>query len=234
MQNEQDESILQPFFISTYHDTHAEPSVANYVAFVEGFAFEWAGEFLHPFGDNLFRAHALDGSAFYCFLVAQTNILLWLETSLLCGSYELVMRELRTILEGMFPAYYLDFQHPRMSVESKLTSLRKLEESHVTHGKKAFAMSGVPEWKRYYRLYKQLCSYTHISMAVTGKAMRTIATEGYAESTDFHFDRELFVRCTRMWREVTALALTLAERLMKHLNVEHTDLMMLPTIKSGE
>jgi hypothetical protein len=118
------------------------------------------------------------------------------------------MRELRTILEGIFPAFYLELSNPGAPLETKLTQLRKLEESHDNHGKSAFQMSGVPEWRGYYDLYKELCSYTHLSTAVASANMRKVAIQGYSEIPDFHFDRELFVKCVEMWAKVCHLAMS--------------------------
>ena len=139
------------------------------------------------------------------------------------------MRELGTILEGMFPAFRLDIMTPGTSLETKFNRLQELVESRATYGKRAFRTSGVPEWRRYYDLYRQLCSYTHLSMAVAGTNMRKVATEGYGEILDFHFDRELFVKCVQMWNEVAQLALRLCLVIMERLKVEYTDL-ILPSI----
>lgn len=232
MESQPQNSILQPFFVKVHTETCADRSIARHLAFVQGFAEEWAGNFLHPLSDNLHRARVLESSVFYCYLSSQTNVLVWLETSLLCGLYEVVMRELRTVLEGMFPAFYLELSNPGVSLEIKLTRLRELEDAHRNHGKIAFKMSRAPEWHRYYELYKQLCSYTHMSTVVAGANMRKVATEGYAEIPDFHFDRVLFVKCAEMWDQVARLALGLCFVIMERLKVEHIDLIVLPSIKT--
>lgn len=231
MGTESDDSVLQPFLKKVHTETCSDPSIAQHVKFVQGFAEEWAGNFLHPLAENFGRARVLDSSVFYCYLSSQTNVLVWLETSLLCGLYEVVMRELRTILEGMFPAFYLELSNPDAPLETKLTQLRELEESHDNHGKSAFQMSGFPEWREYYDLYKELCSYTHLSTAVASANMRKVATQSHTEIPEFHFDRELFIKCVEMWAKVSHLALRLCVVIMEHRKVEYSDIMALPTIE---
>jgi hypothetical protein len=110
----------------------------------------------------------------------------------------------------MFPAFQLEQSNPGASLETKLTKLQELEKLHDNHGMRAFRMSRAPEWRAYYALYKQLCSYTHMSTAVAGANMRKVAIQGCAEIPDFHFTRELFVKCVEMWDQVARLALRLS------------------------
>ena len=91
------------------------------------------------------------------------------------------MRELRTILEVMFPTLYLDFQYPNQNLKSKLKVLRELEEERGAYGKRAFELSGYDEWPRYYELYRKLCAYTHLSMNVTGRNIQGIGKYPPAE-----------------------------------------------------
>jgi hypothetical protein len=223
MKEPQDESILDPIFSIIHGETSSSAPISDLAKYVNTFFECWAGDFLHPLGDNLQRAGLLERSVFYCYLAAQSNVFKWLSISLMCGSYQLVMRELRTILEVMFPAYYLDTTSPNGDLAGKLQLLLQLEESRVGFGKRAFEMSGVNKWKYYYKLYQQLCAYTHLSLAVTGQNIRRIAEGGFREMEIPRFDVAEFQRCVEMWKEIAALALDLTLTLFQELGIEYTE-----------
>jgi hypothetical protein len=223
MENE----ILQPFFIKVYQETCNAPSIKPQVRYLNNFLSNWAGDFLHPLGDNLHRAGKLN-SIWYCYLSSQTLVFEWLSTTLLCGSYDVVMRELRSILEGMFPAFYLDVANPDESLEFKMKRLRELEGKGMTYGKKAFRGSTIGGWQDFYRLYQELCAYTHISFKVLGKKMNSIADQGYPESLEFEFDQTAFLACVTMWHKISDLALNSSLVLMERLNVPYEEGISLP------
>lgn len=223
MENE----VLQPFFIQVHRETCGDLSISPQVRYVKGFLANWAGNFLHPLGDNLHRVGKLN-SVWYCYLSTQTLVFEWLSATLLCGSYDVVMRELRTILEGMFPAFYLDMENPEKSLEFKMKHLRELEDKRMTYGKKTFRASAVGEWQSYYSLYQELCGYTHVSFDILGKKINAIAEQGYPESLEIIFDRKAFLNCVTMWHKISELALNLSLVLMKRWNVRYEDLIILP------
>jgi predicted transcriptional regulator len=211
---------LHPFYEEIYARTLTDESLGNQVEFVECFFEEWVGNFLHPFGNDLLHGNKLSNSVFYCYLASQSMVLDWLAHSLLFGAYEVVLRELRSILEGLFTAYYLDINYPHRSLEEKLDALSDLEKKGLSHGKKAFKMSGISRWEDYYSLFSELCSYVHSSREVMGRKMRQIAQKGYAEAPDVHFDPVTFIKCVEVWKKVAMLAANLAGSLLVSLNIE--------------
>lgn len=216
----QDYPDLHPFYEEIYARTLTNEALGNRVEFVECFFEEWVGNFLHPFGKDLLYGDKLRNSVFYCYLASQSMVFDWLAHSLIFGAYEVVLRELRSILEGLFTAYYLDKNYPYKSLEEKLDTLSDLEKNRLSSGKKAFKRSDINRWQDYYSLYRELCAYVHTSRKVMGRKMYQIAQKGYPETIDVHFDPGTFIKCVEAWRKVAMLAANLAGSLLKALNIE--------------
>jgi hypothetical protein len=220
MEDSGQDSILQPLFVRVHRQSCSDELIYVQREYVEAFYENWVGEFLHPFGDNLHDSEKLGGNLLFCYLAAQSKVFAWLTPTLMCGCYDVVMRELRTVLEGMFTAYYIDIKNPECSLETKMKLLAKLEADKLTFGKKAFKLSGVPSWEAYHATYLELCSYTHLSVSVTGPKLRKVDEAGYPDSLDVHFDKALFVACVQMWQQIARVAGELCVSLMKTLNIE--------------
>jgi hypothetical protein len=226
-----EEPVLESFHEEVWRETFSDNDLQEEVNYIASFFIEWVGDFLHPFGDNLIRADKLDNSIYYSYLAAQSAIFEWLSVTLLCGNYEIVMRELRTILEVMFPAYFLDSAHPDIPLDGKLRLLQELEESRSGYGKKVFKMSEIDGWEYYYDLYRQLCQYTHLSMTVTGQKIKDVTRSGFNEWPNLRFDKQKFLNCVAIWKEVTSLALHLARNLVDKYDVKDPDYMQIYTDK---
>jgi hypothetical protein len=216
----QDYPSLHPYYEEIYAKTVCDETLSRELEFVRGFFEEWAGNFLHPFGDDLLDGNKLNNSVYYCYLATQTAVFDWLTHSLIFGHYEVVLRELRTVLEGLFPAYYLDITYPDESLDDKLEKLAEMEADRVAHGRRAFAMSGVAKWQDYYSLYRELCAYVHLSRKVAGARIDQIAEKGFGESLDASFNRDRFLECTTAWQKIAALSANLAGSLLDKLGVE--------------
>ncbi|HMN23966.1 MAG TPA: hypothetical protein PKE38_05675 [Ignavibacteriaceae bacterium] len=211
---------LHPFYEDIYLSTLRSKSISNELYFIHTFFEEWAGNFLHPFGDDLLRGKKLDNSIFYCYLSTQTMTFDWLCHSLIFGAYDVVLRELRTILEGLFPAYYLDITYPKANLNKKLKNMLSLENNKLNYGYKIFKMSTIDNWEDYYSLYRDLCSYVHLSRKVAGDSIRKIALKGYGEMLDVNFDKKRFTECVIVWKRIAALSSTLAVSLLNALQIE--------------
>jgi hypothetical protein len=186
------------------------------VAFVEAFFENWSGELVHVLADELAHNNSLHDSLFICYAAAQSTVFDWLKHSLFSGCYEIVMRELRSILEGLFIAYNLDVNYPTLKLDEKLDEMRKLEEERATHGKKIFTKSGVKEWENYYSLYRELCAYVHLSL----RKIQDISDLHGIDSLAPKFNEDEFIKCVVAWKKVATLAVELASSLLKTYNIQ--------------
>ncbi len=194
--------------------------IRDRIQFVEAFFGNWMGNLVHWLGDPLHAANALENNLFFCYLATQTSVFDALAHNLLVGSYDIVLKELRTILEGLFLAYDLETKNLAASLDDKLAMMEKLEEQGHSHGKSVFRNSGLERWEDYYAVYCDLCAYVHTSRKVTGERVLKIAKDGFGEIIGPILDIEAFNRCVDAWEKVANVAIILANALLKSLNVE--------------
>ena len=98
-----------------------------------------------------------------------------------------------------------------------------MENTRKGYGKPVFEMSEIDEWEHYYTLYRQLCSFTHLSYHITGKNIAMVAEQNFTEFLTPRFDKKRFLDCVNMWQEITKLAIHLAEMLMEKLGIEYRE-----------
>lgn len=211
---------LQPFYQKVFNDTVSDKDITEDVEFARCFLEEWAGELLHPFGNDLHRENRLN-SIFYSYLASQSLTFDWLAHALLFAQYQVVLRELRTILENMFYMYYLDVTYQDKKVEEKYEILENLESKGVKpHGKNVFKDSTYHDWKSSYKTYQDLCKFVHIHTKCSAKLALSIAREGFPESLDVKYDKESFLECIRAWKKIAKTSVDLAVTLCDTLDVE--------------
>lgn len=213
-------------FEKVYAQTVANAELSTQVEFIQSFFEDWVGEFVNPLEKDLHRARKLENSLYFCYLASQSMVFDWLAHTLLSGAYEVVLRELRSILEGLFVAYYVDVNYKSETLEQKIGRLRLLEEKRSLSGKKVFESSKISNWKDYYSLYGELCAYVHNSIKVVSVNILLIAQEGFPQAVEARFDKNTFMKSVELWKRVAMAATDLASALLEELNVpiEHTNL----------
>jgi hypothetical protein len=210
---------LQPFYKEVFHDTIACESVSSEIEFARCFYEEWAGNFLHPLGNDM-SAKKLD-SILYCYMASQTVTFDWLSHSLIFGHYQSVLRELRTMLENIFYMYSLDIKFRTNSVEGKFKILESLAiNGKEVYGKPVFERSGYADWEPSYTLYKQLSKHIHVHAETSGIAALNIAKLGHRELSLIQYDKDSFIQCSRIWRRIAVISVSLALDLCKKLGIE--------------
>jgi hypothetical protein len=216
---------LHPFYKSVFNDTVKDELIAGELAFVRCFFEEWAGNFLHPLGNDLGGRRGKLNSILYSYMASQSHTFDWLSHTLMFGHYDTVFRELRTILENLFYMYSLDISFQTKTVGEKFQKLAQLEAiGKEPHGKVVFETSGYIHWQPSYNLYKQLSRYIHIHTNVSAKHALQIAEQGFPEILDIKYSRQSFTQCSSAWREIAKSALHLALDLCQKLNVEISEL----------
>ncbi len=194
-----------------YMDTFFCEDIKEDVARIENFAVVWGGEFAHWLADPLYDCNALGKSLFHCFLASQTPAFDWLAHSLLGGSYDIVLRELRHILEGLFASYLVEHQYPDKTVEQKAEIFTSLESEGKLHGKRVFKNSGLDEWEKYYEAYRQLSNYVHLSRNIIEKQVENGSNVSYQPE----FSKPEFQKCVEAWKVVAKAAADLTSKVME-------------------
>lgn len=134
----------------------------------DDFSVSWEGMFLHQVYHFLKEVDWDEyderlNSVFYSYLESQTMQLEWIVFSLCCGHYDLVLRELRNIVESAFLFFRVDLCNDtvKKSGDEKFKLIEELDES-CKYGKKVFKNSGYADWEKVYlNIYRPLCGYTH-------------------------------------------------------------------------
>ncbi len=211
---------LQPFYKNILDETLSDPVITKEIEFVWGFFEEWVGNFIHPIGKDLHRANQSE-SILYCYMASQSLTFDWLSHSILLGNYETVLRELRSILENLFFTFHLDIHHKNKTIKDKYEILEQLEISNRSpYGKVVFENSGYCDWKPYYDLYKELCKYIHVHTETTGRFVLEIASTGFPQALDAKYSQNSFLKCSKIWREISKIAVSLVECLFQKLGID--------------
>lgn len=207
-------------FEKVYYQTVKSTDLHGQVLFLEAFFGNWVGEFVHPIGKDLHRCRQLKNSYYLSYITLQSMVFDWLAYTLLSGAYELVLRELRCILEGLFAAYYVDVSYKDDNLSQKIQRLSILEEKRILSGKKVFKSSKLRNWKDHYSLYNELSAHVHNSIKGIGNRIIQVADYGFPQALEPHLDKEIFVSSAELWRKVVCAAIELAVALFQELNVE--------------
>jgi len=215
---------LQPFYKQVFENTIADKTISKEIEFARCFVEDWAGNFLHPLGDDL-QASGAENSILYCYMASQSVTFDWLCHSLMFGHYQTVLHELRIILENIFYMYAQDVKLKTKTVEEKYKTLKNLEVvGKKPHGKPVFENSGYADWELSYKVYKQLSRYIHIHSETSGRAALDIAKQGYPELNLTEYCKDSFTECSSVWKEIAIIALSLVLDLCEKLGVRIGDL----------
>lgn len=199
-------------------DTYTEVELKRDLEYVDFFAGNWAGEFVHVMAKWL-PHDAYHNCIFLHYIASQTSVFDWICHSLVYGSYELVLRELRSILEGLFTAYKLDIQENGKPLSEKLLAMMHLESCGKGHGIAVFRSDSLRDWKRFYSVYKGLCGYVHTTREVAGQQIEQLARTG-EELIDPAFSQSSFANCISAWRAIGDAAEVLANELLAVYGVD--------------
>jgi len=196
--------------VQTLNDNSIDKERDFIICFFEN----WTGNFLHPYGDDLLDFELLNSSLFYCYLAHQSAVLDWIIFSLMNGAYEVVKRELRTMLEGVFLVYKIETENNSLSLKDKLIKLEALESNRKSHGKFIFEKSNYANWNSYYLAYSKLNKHVHLSFQNIEKIAQTIKTAGFPEINDFNYDRVEFLACYNYLHQIATLCVDMANQII--------------------
>jgi hypothetical protein len=201
---------LHPYIYDVQLQTKNDLSITKERNFVDGFFENWVGDFLHPYGDNLFDAEKLDDSLFYCYLAGQSTNFHWYGNSLFSGAYTILFRELRCILEGLFIVYKIEKLNLGKTVDEKLDILEHAENDKGFYGGGLFKSSGFTGWRKYHKIYKELSSFIHFSYKNTAHVIKQIKSDGFPEVLDYKYDKTRFLKGAKIWKQMALLSVEMA------------------------
>lgn len=179
----------------------------------------WTGVFLHSvyheFKNLRYQGNInWDNSILFCGLSSQAMQWDWIIYSVCYGQYDLVLRELRNVLESAFLFYRADYDVNlrNKTLEEKAIELEKLRDFEK-YGKTVFKKSGFANWEyAYNELYRELCSYTHTSISLENAKKLFEEFNGCFEP---EYDKEKILKCIEYIQQVLVVECNLMESILK-------------------
>ncbi|MCH5269112.1 MAG: hypothetical protein J1E83_00020 [Lachnospiraceae bacterium] len=214
------EPSMYPMNINVMNEIQKCPEILNALtrSNLDDIVLAWTGMFLHSvyhiFKDLRREGNKnWDNSILFCGLSSQAMQLDWIKYSVCCGQYDLALRELRNVLESAFLFYRGDFDRNfrDYSLEKKAEELEKLKKQEK-YGKPIFENSGYANWEQAYKLYGELCAYTHTAISLENAKKLFEDFNGWSEPV---FDKERILKCIYYIQEVLALECNLMENILK-------------------
>lgn len=94
------------------------------------------------------------------------QVICWNEWLAISGGYYIAIRELRSILEAVVQAYYIDLKYPHIDVKGKLAVLNEMMDigRRETYGKSLIQRANPPNSDKIKSLYTELCGFVHPSI----------------------------------------------------------------------
>jgi hypothetical protein len=200
---------IQPFYKTVFDATLQDTNIKEALEFTRNFFEEWCGNFLHPLADE-FTRQGKEVNLLYRYLTSQSLTFDWLAHSLIFANYQTVLCELRRIIENSFLMYSTDIAYSSNKIEQKLEKVNEIiEKETVPRGKALFENSGYLDWQQGYNLYRLLNKHDGF---LTTSSIETAIEEknGSQEIKKMEYNRELFVICSKMWREAAKILVSLA------------------------
>jgi hypothetical protein len=147
------------------------------------------------------------------------NILNWIKTSLLCGSYYTVLRELRFLLESVCQAYLIDINHPYASFDAKFEVLKAISNIKVSQGTRLIQkIKDLDNKERLKKLYGELSGYVHPSYKE-----RKLAINNVKDVLSIEYDKKLLNKCLAKCEETVNYILQINSHFQtKYLEILNT------------
>ncbi len=131
----------------------------------------------------------------------------WIELLALGGGYYLAIRELRSMLEGVIQAYYIDCKYPALDVIGKLAVLNELIDvgQRQSHGRGLINIATPPEKNEISDLYGKLCQYVHPTVAQMEAILGSPESDReIIRLMSPNYNQELFEQCCELSGQVVS------------------------------
>ncbi|MFC1819486.1 hypothetical protein ACFLZG_00170 [Thermodesulfobacteriota bacterium] len=129
----------------------------------------------------------------------------WIEFLALSVGYYIAIRELRSILEAIIQAYYIDMKYPKISIEGKLAILKEFLDvgRRESFGRALINRANPPNNHNIQALYGQLCEFVHPSLEQVTRILESPDSDRrIVELMAPIFDKQLFEQCCHYSEEV--------------------------------
>jgi hypothetical protein len=129
----------------------------------------------------------------------------WIEFLALSGGYYIAIRELRSILEAIIQAFYIDMKYPKISIEGKLAILMEFLDvgRRESFGRALIKRANPPNSQNIQALYGQLCEFVHPSLEQVTRILGSPDSDKkIIELMAPIFDKQLFEQCCQFSEEV--------------------------------
>ena len=211
---------LHGFYKENFSQTYRDEKIARHVHLLDDFYNYWSGAFVHAIEHDLRGDVNLDNNVMVSFLSTQTMVFDWIGFSLKCGLYDLVRRELCTILESLMLVSVIENDGRQLTLTDKLGRWGHLEDDKQIDAECLFQMTGLATWGKYYNLYRRLRRATSPSVGIAGRRVAHIAL-GCGQSLDCPYSRPEFLDCFNAWMDIAHAATQLVALMYADLRVKH-------------
>jgi hypothetical protein len=147
--------------------------------------------------------------------------LLWIEHLVNRGGYKQAIRDLRTALESVIQAYYIDKHYRNLEFQGKLAVLNEMALHHTNHGRKLIKKANPPKQKQLKDLYGELSGFIHTSVEYFHKILSSHDSErSISELLHPKYDAESFNQCCILSKKVIQHIININKQLVKELLTE--------------
>lgn len=144
----------------------------------------------------------------------------WLEFLSLSGGYYIAIRELRSILEAIIQAYYIDKKYPKTSIEGKLAVLDEFLDSgkRESFGSSLINRAKPPNIQDIQRLYKELCEFVHPTLSQISRILEhSDSDDRIVKLMSPVFDKQLFEQCCKYSNEVISHVIAINDNFVQEI-----------------
>ncbi len=145
--------------------------------------------------------------------VESFKIFNWIKTSLICGSYSSVFRDLRFLIDSIIQAYYIDLNHFNVELNSKLEILKALSEYSRFYGSELInKIKGLSKKQELRDLFSELSNYVHASYEECIPFIDPTSKTDVIDSLKFNiYNEALLKKCVAKCIEVSKWLIILNE-----------------------
>ena len=144
----------------------------------------------------------------------------WIEFLSLSGGYYVAIRELRSILEAIIQAYYIDIKYPKTSIEGKLAVLNEFLDSgkRESYGGSLINRAKPPNIQNIQKLYKELCEFVHPTLSQISRILEhSDSNDRIVKLMSPVFDKQLFEQCCKYSNEVISHVIAINDMFVQEI-----------------
>ncbi len=147
--------------------------------------------------------------------------LFWIEWLVMHGGYYQSCRELRSILEGVVQAYYIDMNYRDIDVNGKLAVFREMKLNPTSYGSRLIKKANPPNRKAIEVLYRKLSEFVHGSINHISEVLSHPDSDSKVRKLIVpHYNQYLFEVCCKYSEQVVKYVIEINQKLVDEYRVE--------------